>query len=573
MSNSNARDDYVVLKSSIASPPLSRHPNDSDDSLRALEVSEGPSSSTVNPHTRSRSYSLSGFEFQRDLLPLSASVTDPGNLHEEGAEKNISLINGIALVVGLQIGSGIFSSPGVVVANTNSVGASLVVWLISGLLAWTGASSFAELGSAIPQNGGAQAYLSYAYGPMVSYLFAWTAIIALKPGGNAVISLIFAEYLNRMFWHSTRQEVSPDDIPQWAIKITAVGAVAVVTILCVAAKKLGTRVAVVFTTVKVTSLVLVTVLGIVQLARGKASSSFREPLFADSSISPSSYSLALYSGLWAFDGWDQANYVGGEISQPEKNIPRAIHSSMILVTCLFLLANISYFVVLDKSLVGLSNTVAMDFGRALFGPLGGTLFAFMVAFSCFGALNGSFFTSTRLVYAAGRERYLPAVFGKLHSSRRTPLNAALLQSAITIAFIMIGGGFRSLINFSVVASWAFYFLTVLGLIILRIKEPMLERPYKTWIVTPLTFCCVALFLLCMPVIAAPAEAIAVLGFVLAGVPVYYFTQSADDESQPRIMRLFTWIANKACGRSRAEEGWEAVATEGEETMELHQGLR
>lgn len=169
-------------------------------------------------------------------LPLSASVTDPGNLHTEGQEKNISLLNGIyilqlllvvqqfrrrccigiALVVGLQVMSnpehgwkhsvdlhedwiryfvsinGLSlvvrisflpsSSPGVVVANTHSVGASLVVWVISGLLAWTGASSFAELGSAIPQNGGAQAYLSYAYGPLVSYLFAWTAIIALKPG-------------------------------------------------------------------------------------------------------------------------------------------------------------------------------------------------------------------------------------------------------------------------------------------------------------------------------------------------------------------------------------------------------
>lgn len=74
------------------------------------------------------------------------------------------------------------SSPGVVVANTKSVGASLIVWAISGLLSWTGASSFAELGSAIPQNGGAQAYLAYAYGPLVSYLFAWTAIIALTPG-------------------------------------------------------------------------------------------------------------------------------------------------------------------------------------------------------------------------------------------------------------------------------------------------------------------------------------------------------------------------------------------------------
>jgi len=142
------------------------------------------------------------------------------------------------------------------------------VWAASGLLAWTGASSFAELGSAIPQNGGAQAYLSYAYGPLVSYLFAWTAIIALKPGvvlhgylarlllnfyagGNAVISLIFAEYLNRMLWHSTSAHVSPDAIPQWAIKLTAVLAVAVVTLVCVATTKLGPRVQVVFTSVKV----------------------------------------------------------------------------------------------------------------------------------------------------------------------------------------------------------------------------------------------------------------------------------------------------------------------------------
>jgi len=312
----NARGQYVALKSFI-SPPSPRHSQDSDDSLRALEISDGPA---TNPQSigRGRSYSVAGFEFQRDLLPLSASVTDPENVNGEGHQKTIGLINGIALVVGLQIGSGIFSSPGVVVANTNSVGASMMVWVASSILAWTGASSFAELGSAIPQDGGAQAYLSYAYGPLVSYLFAWTSIIALNPGGNAVISLIFSEYLNRMFWHSTRVEVSPDDIPQWAIKLTAVGAVVVVTILCVATRKLGTQVAVAFTTVKATSLVLITVFGIVRLATGKASSSFREPLFRGSSTSPSSYALALYSGLWAFDGWNQANFVGGEIRQPEK---------------------------------------------------------------------------------------------------------------------------------------------------------------------------------------------------------------------------------------------------------------
>ncbi|KAK0459766.1 L-methionine transporter [Desarmillaria tabescens] len=566
---------YVSLRSPLnghytTSPTLSpRDSRDSEDSLRNLEISEGPLAAPPS-YGRGRSYSVNGFDFQQDLLPLSASLTDPELVASESGDKNIGLLNGIALVVGLQIGSGIFSSPGVVVANTNTVGASLAVWLASGLLAWTGASSFAELGSAIPQNGGAQAYLSYAYGPLISYLFAWTAIIGLKPGGNAVISLIFAEYINRIFWHTTRSEVSPDDIPDWAIKLTAIGAVLAVTLLCIWTRKLGARVAVVFTSVKVAALISITALGIIQLARGRAAESFKKPWFEGSSKSPSAYSLALYSGLWAFDGWDQANYVGGEMHNPEKNIPRTIHSSMAIVTVLFLLANISYFVVLDKDLVGLSNTVAMDFGRALFGPIGGTVFAFMVAFSCFGALNGSFFTSSRLIYAAGRERYLPSLFGRLHTTRKTPLNATLLQTAITTAFILVGGGFRSLINFSVVASWGFYFLTVLGLVILRVKEPALERPYKTWIITPLIFCAVALFLICMPVIAAPLPAIAVLGFVVAGIPVYYITHRRDKDS----LRIFAWIYpcfDRLRGGPRASDGWQAVATEGDEQMEMVEG--
>ncbi|KAK2466887.1 hypothetical protein APHAL10511_001145 [Amanita phalloides] len=527
---------------------------------------------TTSRYGRGRSYSVSGFEFQRDLLPLSSSVTEPDIVQSVGNDKNVTLVNGIALIVGLQIGSGIFSSPGVVVANTKSVGASLLVWLISGALAWTGASSFAELGSAIPQNGGAQAYLSYAYGPLISYLFAWTAIIALKPGSNAVIALIFAEYLNRLIWHSTRAEVSPDGIPQWAIKLTAVAAVAVVTLLCVGARSLGTHTAVVFTTVKVAALVMITVLGLIQLARGKASTSFKESWFEGSSTSPAAYSLALYSGLWAFDGWDQANYIGGEIRHPEKNIPRSIHFSMLVVMLLFLLANVSYLVVLDKEIVGLSNTVAMDFGRAFWGPIGGSIFAFMVAFSCFGALNGSFYTSSRLIYAAGRERYLPALFGRLHPTRKTPLNAALLQTSITTAFILIGGGFRSLINFSVVACWAFYFLTVLGLVVLRVKEPMLERPYKTWIITPLTFCAVALFLLCMPVIAAPLEALAVLGFIVAGIPVYYLTQT-HESARPRIISVCQSYLLRLVGRPPVAEGWQAVATDGDEGVEMVENRR
>ncbi|GJE86900.1 L-methionine transporter [Phanerochaete sordida] len=547
-----------------------RASQDSQDSLRALELSEGPLLAESPRSHRARSYSVSGFDFQNDLLPLTASLSEPENVRIEAKEKHIGLVNGIALCVGLQIGSGIFSSPGVVVANTHSVGASLLVWLASGLLAWTGASSFAELGSSIPVNGGAQAYLQYAYGPLVSYLFAWTAISALKPGGNAVISLIFAEYLNRLWYHSTGSNISPDALPQWAVRLTAVAAVLIVSIICVATPTLGTKAAVVFTTVKIAALLAITVVGIIQLVRGHASTSFTMDLFAGSSKSPSEYALALYSGLWAVDGWDQANYVGGEMKNATKNIPRAIHTSMGIVTVLFLLANVAYFVVLDKMTVGLSNTVALDFGHAVFGRVGGIVFAVMVAFSCFGALNGSFFTSARLIYVAGKEGYLPALFGRHNTTLRTPLNAMCLQAALTIMFIVVGGGFRSLINFAVVASWAFYFLTVLGLVILRIKEPLLERPYKTWIATPLTFCAVCLFLLCMPIIAAPLEAMAVLGFVLVGIPIYYLTQRRSSGSGDSPLAL-AWIQDciaRIRGRPSPGTGWQAVATEGDEHLEM-----
>ncbi|KAJ8489709.1 hypothetical protein ONZ51_g2754 [Trametes cubensis] len=565
--------------SQIYSPSIrsSRISEDSDDSLRDLELSEGPLLAENPRPTRPRSYSVSGFDFQHELLPLSASLSEPEEIHPEAHEKRLGLVNekaetssGIALIVGLQIGSGIFSSPGVVVANTQSVGASLSVWVAAGVLGWTGASSFAELGSSIPVNGGAQAYLQYSYGPLVSYLFAWTAISALKPGRSLRPP---ASMGNLTVWPQegtlTRAEVSPDDIPQWATKLTAVAAVVVVSIICVATPTLGTRAAVVFTTVKIVALISITVLGLVQLARGRASTSFTEPLFEHSSTSPSAYALALYSGLWAFDGWDQANYVGGEMKNPEKNIPRAIHSSMALVMVLFVLANVAYFAVLDKATVGLSNTVALDFGRALFGPVGGAVFAAMVAFSCFGALNGSFFTSSRLIYVAGKEGYLPALFGRHNSLLRTPLNAMCLNAALTITFILIGGGFRSLINFAVVASWAFYFLTVLGLVILRVKEPMLHRPYKTWIITPLVFCAVCIFLLCMPIIAAPLEAIAVLGFVLAGIPLYYITHRT--EGQPtRVQEFFTNVVAKIRGRPAPGAGWQAVATEGDENVEMEE---
>lgn len=452
------------------------------------------------------------------------------------AERRVTLIDGIALTIGVQIGSGIFSSPGVVTLNTGSIGASIVVWLLSGLLAWTGASSFAELGASIPLNGGSQAYLNYSFGPLSAFLYTWSALTALKPGAGAIIATIFGEYVARIIFHATGKaqdhphETGLDGIPGWSIKLLAVAIAALITAVHAFSNKLGTRTQIATTVVKLLALTAVPILAIVQAARGKTSPSSQEAfssvahLFAGSSTSPSAYALALYSGLWAFDGWDQSCFVAGEMKRVEKDLPRVIHISLATVILIFLSAVVSYFVVLPAELVKRTNTVALDFGSAIFGTVGGIVFAFLVAFSCFGALNGQIYTTARLILAASREGYLPERLGQVNRRTGTPVAALLLQLLLISAFILFGSGFASLVNFYGVCSWTFYLASVLGLLVLRIKEPNLNRPYKTWLATPILFAAVALFLLLMPIGRAPLEGLAALLFIAAGVPVYYLTQ-------------------------------------------------
>lgn len=225
---------------------------------------------------------------------------------------------------------------------------------------------------------------------------------------------------------------------------------------------------------------------------------------------------------------------------------------MPLVILSYVLANVAYFLVLPLSSIDGSNTVAVMFGSQVFGSVGALILALIVSASCFGALNSSTFTSSRLVYVAGKEGYLPALFGRIgvgsdedhgfsHQHTRswftkklrsmlgdedtglffTPVYALILNAVLTAGYCIVGE-FSTLVTFYGVAGYTFYFLTVLGLIVLRVREPHLERPYKTWITTPIIFCCVSLFLLSRAVFAQALQTLIVVAFVVAGIPVYFW---------------------------------------------------
>ena len=528
-----------------------------------------PTSARPLPGIERRSFSVSGaFDFNSALFPLSASgaggyapLGTPGTPHgfESGAQqslernKSLTFLNGLSLVVGLIIGSGIFSSPAAVNSNAGSRGAALIVWAIAGLLAWTGAASYAELGGAIPLNGGAQVYLSKIFGEWAGFLFTWCAVTVLKPGSAAIIAIIFGEYMETALTGANSMEASP-----WINKGIAIGGLAFVTLINCTSTKLGTRSSDFFMFFKFLGLLAITVTGIIVAVTGLAydtdalSQEWKTTnWFAGTSTSSSEWAVALYAGLWAYDGWDNTNYVVGEMKNPSRDLPRTIHTSLPLVITSYLLANLSYIFVLPHDVINASNTVAVAFGSTVFGHLGSVLLALVVSGSCFGALNAATFTAGRLVYSAGREGYIPSLFSQIGLTRSnpqmrlprrpsssrgrkllawlsdeagffyTPIPAMLLNASITAIYIVVGD-FTTLTTFYGVASYLFYFSSVVGLIVLRVKEPNLERPYKCWITTPIIFCCVSLFLVSRAVFATPVQAAVVLVFIAAGMPLYWW---------------------------------------------------
>ena len=250
----------------------------------------------------------------------------------------------------------------------------------------------------------------------------------------------------------------------------------------------------------------------------------------------------------------QTSYVVGEFLRPDRDLPRVIHTAMLLVITSYLLANVAYIFVLPTAVIAFTNTIAVQFGSVVFGPIGSLALAVIVSLSCFGALNATTFTSGRLVYASGKEGFLPSAFGHIgmpgssgvsidagRTEKRltawgrvkrwvgdedgqigfTPINAMMFNGLLTSIYVLVGE-FGTLVTFYGVAGYTFYFLTVLGLIVLRVREPYLERPYRTWITTPVIFCCVSLFLLTRAVVAEPIQTVVVIAFVVVGVPVYWF---------------------------------------------------
>ncbi|KAM9302300.1 B(0,+)-type amino acid transporter 1 [Gastrophryne carolinensis] len=426
-------------------------------------------------------------------------------------KKQVGLLSGISLIVGTIIGSGIFISPKSVLRNTGAVGPCLIVWAGCGIIGILGALCFAELGTMITKSGGEYPYLMEAYGPIPAFLFSWASVIVMKPSSFAIICLSFAEYASAPFYPGCEP-------PPVVIKCLAACAIVAITLVNCLSVKLASYVQNILTVAKLIIIVIIIVSGIVLLIQGNTQN-FNNS-FEGTSITAGGISLALYNGLWAYDGWNQLNYITEELKNPYRNLPLAIILGIPLVMACYLLINIAYFTVMTPTELLQSPAVAVTFGERVLYPASWMVPLFVV-FSTLGSANGSCFTAGRLTYVAGREGHMLKFLSYISVKRLTPL-PAIVSYGIIGMFYIIPADINTLINYFSFAVWLFYGLTIAGLVVMRFTRKDLKRPIKVPIVIPILMTLVAIYLVLAPIIDEPEWAyLYCVLFILGGLIIYF----------------------------------------------------
>ncbi|XP_047245934.1 cystine/glutamate transporter [Girardinichthys multiradiatus] len=439
---------------------------------------------------------------------------DNGKMEEEVVclRREIGLLPAVSFIIGTVVGSGIFIAPKGVLMNSGSVGLSLLVWALCGILSLFGALCYAELGTSFTKSGGHYTYLLETLGPLPAFLRLWVEFLFIRPAVASYVSLAFGRYVVEPLF-------APCPAPTALIKLVSIlGVTFVVAVNCWSVS-MATRTQITLTFIKMFALVLIIIPGVIALAKGKTEN-FQNGFELDS-ITLDRLPLAFYNGLYAYGGWFYLNFVTEEVINPNRNIPLAIICSMVTVTVFYVLVNVAYYTMMTPAELLLSDAVAVTFAnRALQGLA--AVIPVLVALSCLGALNGGFFGSPRMLFVGAREGHWPPIFSMIHIQRRTPLPAVLFLYPLVVV-MLITGEIYQLINFASFSRWFFIALATLGMLIHRYRFPHHPRPFKVPLAIAVTFTVVCFFIVGLSLYSDPWNTGRSCALTLTGVPVYYVT--------------------------------------------------
>ena len=423
-------------------------------------------------------------------------------------QRVLSAADATAIIVGIVIGSGIFKFPSIVAGCSAGPGTFMLLWLAGGLISLIGALCYAELACAYPNAGGDYHFITRAFGPDVGFLFAWARLMVIQTGSIALLAFVAGDYATQLV-----------PLGPYSSTVYAATTIMILTALNLLNVKLGKNTQNVMTIAIVVGLLLVTAAGAARFFQ------FGPNVVASTGSSGSAIGLAMVFVLLTYGGWNEAAYLSAEMRGDRRSILRALMWGIGIITVIYLLVNLAYLGTLGLNGLAASQAPGADVMRATVGPWGVTILSLIVILAALSTANATIFTGGRSAYALGRDFALFGAMGRWSSRGSTPVIALLVQCALSLALIAFGAvtrkGFETMVDYTAPVFWWFFMLGGLSLLVLRHREPNVERPFRVplYPLLPLLFCAVCQYMLYSSLAYTQVGALVGVGVLIAGLPL------------------------------------------------------
>lgn len=432
--------------------------------------------------------------------------------------RTLRLSDLLFLFIGSVIGSGIFLTPGLILRQlSGSVGLSLLVWLVGGILSLLGALTYAELAAANPEAGGLYCYIRDGFGRLPAFLYGWCLFLVIASATIAALAHAFTRYL---------MEIIP--LSNFESKIVAVVMIAVVTVVNIWGTRKSSDLQNWTTLIKAG---IVVVLSAVLLSLGHHGGELPPALGTTQHGMNlfSNFGLAMIAVLWAYEGWQFGTYSAGEVVNPQKCFPKAFLLGSLLLVALYLMAIVAYLVALGPVAATASDAIAANAVAAVLGPWAGKIVALTILISTFSATNSVILTAPRVFYAMANDNLFFKKLAAVHPRFHTPANA-IIALGVWSAILACASKFAELASGAIFIGWIFYGLAAAAIFPIRRASKNSSIPYRVpgypW--TPLLFVLVAIAIVANPIVLAfhdPAQfrylTVALVLFAL-GIPAWLF---------------------------------------------------
>jgi APA family basic amino acid/polyamine antiporter len=418
------------------------------------------------------------------------------------------------VVIGGIIGAGIFISPYIVAQRLDTPLLVLAAWIVGGAIALIGAFSYAELGALFPKAGGNYGYLRDGLHPLAGFLYGWALLLIIESGAVAAVAITFATYTIHL-----------TGAPEGARVPLAIAAIVLLSVINYLGVKPGSRVLNVFVVLKIAALAVLIGAGFLAAAHPNWLHEVRAPA-AGTPSALLAFGSALVPILFAYGGWQNANYVAEEIEDPQRSLPFSLVAGTLAVIGIYVTANLVYIRALGLTGLALTTTPAADVARLVFGAPGDAFVSAAIAISTFGFLNLAILAPTRVYYAMAADGVFVPALARLHPRFKTPGLAIIVQSTWS-CLLALSGTYERLLNYVVFADWIFFGLTVATVLVFRRTLPLDRRPPGTYRapgypVVQIVFCAVAAAVVLSVVRADRVSAARGAILIALGIPVYYW---------------------------------------------------